>query len=112
MLKIDENNNIYLTRADSCVLDLSVVDDEGNEYDYSNDLVQLTIKGSTLTDSVIIQKAITGDHFIIDPNDTKNLDYGVYRYDVQIINNSNAVYTVIGPANFVLCDEVNFNVTR
>ena len=112
MLKIDNNNNIYLTRADTCIIELSVKDNEGNDYDFSNDLVQLTIKGSTATDDVIIQKAITGDHFTILPTDTKDLEYGIYKYDVQIITTGNNVYTVVGPGNFVLCDEVNFNVAR
>lgn len=112
MLKIDDNNNIYLTRADTCVIDLSVKDSDDNEYDFSNDLVQLTIKGSTATSNVIIQKTITGDHFTITPADTKDLEYGTYKFDVQIITTDNNVYTVVGPANFVLCDEVNFNVTR
>ena len=50
--------------------------------------------------------------FKILPDDTKNLDYGVYKYDVQIITESNDVFTVIGPSDFVLLGEVNFNVSR
>lgn len=112
MYKIDDDQNIFLTRSDTCSLKLSVVDDNDTPYDYSNDLVQLTIKTNTYTPVIVIQKNIVGDTFKIDPDDTKNLQYGRYLYDVQIITNSNDVYTVIGPCNFVLNDEVNFNVER
>ena len=112
MLKIDENNNIFLTRSDTCNITLSVLNDDGTEYDYSSDLVQLTIKGSTNTKHVIIQKNINSDYFNISPDDTKDLEYGLYKYDVQIITENNEVYTVIGPCDFVLLDEVNFNVNR
>ena len=109
MYKIDSENNIYLTRGDTCVLKLAVTDSEEQPYDYSNDTVQLTVKASTYTETIIIQKNISGDSFIIDPSDTANLNYGKYLYDVQIITPLHNVYTVIAPANFIVCDEVNFN---
>lgn len=112
MYRIDDAQNIFLTRSDTCSLKLSVVDDNDTPYDYSNDLVQLTIKTNTYTPITVIQKNIVGDTFKIDPDDTKSLSYGKYLYDVQIITNSNDVYTVIGPCIFVLTDEVNFNVAR
>lgn len=112
MYKIDDDQNIFLTRSDTCALKLSVVDDNDTPYDFSNDLVQLTIKTNTYTPEIVIQKTIVGDTFKIEPTDTKSLLYGKYLYDVQIITNSGDVYTVIGPSNFVLTDEVNFNVER
>ena len=112
MLIIDEDNNITLTRSDSCAVSLSVIDSEGESYDYSSDLVQLTIKGSTNTQHVVIQKTITNDFFKITPEDTKDLDYGIYKYDVQLITQNNDVYTIIGPCDFILAEEVNYNVTR
>ena len=113
MFKIDDKNNIFLTRGDSCSFELSIVDESGNPYDFSNDYVQFTVKGNTLTKSIVLQNTIViGNVFTINSEDTKNLEYGVYKYDVQIITPTNKVYTVIGPADFNLCDEVNFNVTR
>lgn len=112
MYKIDDDQNIFLTRSDTCSLKLSVVDDNETPYDYSNDLVQLTVKTTSYTSDIVIQKNIIGDTFKIEPSDTKNLLYGKYLYDVQIITNLGDVYTVIPPCNFVLTDEVNFNVER
>ena len=112
MYKIDEKQNIILTRSDTCVLKLEITDSAGDSYDYSNDTVQFTVKSSTYTNEVIIQKTINGDSFVITPDDTKDLYYGTYFYDVQIITPQNNVYTVIGPCEFVLSSEVNFDVTR
>ena len=109
MYEIDSDNNIFLTRGDTCVLKLAVTDSDDQPYDYSNDTVQLTVKSSTYTNVVLIQKNISGDSFVIEPSDTSNLAYGKYVYDVQIITPSNQVYTVITPAEFNVCNEVNFN---
>ena len=109
MYKIDDKNNIFLTRGDTCVLKLAVTDSEEQPYDYSNDTVQLTVKTSTYTNTAIIQKNISGDSFVIEPSDTANLEYGKYVYDVQIITSTHNVYTVIAPADFIICNEVNFN---
>ena len=109
MYKIDHYNNIFLTRGDTCVLKLSVVDSEGESYDFSNDTVQLTVKTSTYTEDVLIQTNINSDSFVIMPDDTNDLSYGKYVYDVQIITPTGNVYTVIAPAEFNICNEVNFN---
>ena len=109
MLYVDNDNNIKLTRGDSASFDLSVK--QGTEtYDYSNDLVQFTVKRNTITEDVIIQKTFIGGIISLTSSDTKNLFYGDLVYDVQIITPSNDVYTVIGPCIFELTDEVNFNV--
>lgn len=109
MLYIDDNNNIKLTRGDSASFDLTVKQGE-QSYDYSNDLVQFTVKRNTITEDVVIQKTFTSGSISLAPSDTKDLHYGDLVYDVQIITSSNDVYTVIGPCKFELTDEVNFNV--
>ena len=110
MLKIDENNNITLTRGDTAVLELTVKDD-GATYDYSDDLVQLTIKRNTVTEEVLIQKTFTGGTVVINPEDTATLRYTDLMYDVQLIKNDGGIYTVIPPRIFTIAEEVNFNVT-
>ena len=109
MLFVDDYNNIKLTRGDSAAFDLSVK--QGTEtYDYSNDLVQFTVKRNTITEDVVLQKTFTSGSISLLPSDTKDLHYGDLVYDVQIITSSNDVYTVIGPCTFELTDEVNFDV--
>ena len=111
MLIVDSDNNIKLTRGDTAILTLSVKRN-GSDYDYSNDLVQFTVKRNTVTQDIVIQKTFSGTSISINPADTKDLYYQDMKYDVQIINSSNEVYTVITPHDFILTEEVNFNVTR
>lgn len=110
MLLIDNENNIMLTRGDTAVLNLEVTID-GEAYDYSNDLVQFTVKKNTVTESVIIQKTFSGSSVTIEPADTENLDYQTLKYDVQVITQSGKVYTVIPPRNLTIAEEVNFDGT-
>ena len=108
MLHIDEDNNITLTRGDTATLELSVKD-EGATYDFSNDLVKLTVKRNTVTETVIFQKTFTSGIVIIDHSDTASLTYNNLVYDVQLIKQGGGVYTVIPPRKFTIAEEVNFN---
>ncbi len=108
MLHIDENNNIILTRGDSATIELSITD-EGMTYDYSNDLVQLTVKRNTVTEDIIFQKTFSSNVIIIEPSDTATLRYTDLVFDVQLINSQGGVYTVIPPRKFTIAEEVNFN---
>lgn len=111
MLYVDDDNNIKLTRGDTAVLTLTVKRGS-DDYDYSDDLTQFTVKRNTVTEEIVIQKTFTGTSIIITPDDTKNLFYEDLVYDVQLITPLNEVHTVIEPRNFILTQEVNFNVTR
>lgn len=111
MLIVDSNNNIKLTRGDTAILTLSVTRN-GSAYDFSSDLVQFTVKRNTVTEDILIQKTFNGTSITINPSDTKNLQYTNLKYDVQIITNTNKVYTVITPKDFIITEEVNFDVER
>ena len=110
MLYIDNDNNITLTRSDNATLELTVKDD-GMTYDFSNDLVQFTVKRNTVTETVIFQKTFTAGVILIEPSDTSTLNYTDLVYDVQLIKQGGGVYTVIPPRKFSIAEEVNFNVT-
>ena len=111
MLYIDEDNNITLTRGDSATIELSIKD-EGATYDYSSDLVQLTVKRNTVTEEVVFQKTFSTGVIVINPSDTAELKYTDLKFDVQLINDQGGVYTVIPPRKFTIAEEVNFDVTR
>lgn len=108
MLSVDTNNNITLTRGDTAVIDLAITID-GEAYNYSNDLVQFTVKKDTVTSDKILQKTFNGTSITIDPADTSGLDYQTLKYDVQIITQSGDVFTVIPPRNLTIAEEVNFD---
>lgn len=111
MLTVDSENNITLTRGDTAILTLTVKKN-GNDYDFSDDLTQFTVKRNTVTSEIVFQKTFTGTSIQIDPSDTKDLYYTDLKYDVQLITPDNEVYTVITPHDFIVAEEVNFNVNR
>lgn len=111
MLTVDSENNITLTRGDTAILTLTVKKN-GNDYDFSDDLTQFTVKRNTVTSEIVFQKTFTGTSIQIEPSDTKDLYYTDLKYDVQLITPDNGVYTVITPHDFIVAEEVNFNVTR
>ena len=97
MLHIDENNNITLTRGDSATIELAIKDD-GMTYDYSNDLVQLTVKRNTVTEEIIFQKTFSSNVIIIEPEDTSKLNITINEEKYQINNNDYGIIAKI-PSN-------------
>lgn len=107
MLIVNSDNSIELTRGDTARLVVSVVQDDGIEYIIQpGDTITLSLKKSVSDAETVLQKKITGGNTIhIKPEDTAVLDFGRYKYDVQINTESGDVYTVL-LAFFTLTDEV------
>ena len=109
MLSVDANYNIYLTRGDTGIFTLDLVDDETKEpfTPGSGDKIRFAMSkkyGSTREETLILKDISINDLLIkIDPEDTKNLDFGKYKYDVEYTDASGHVSTVL------LAD---FNVTK
>lgn len=111
MLYIQKDNTIKLTRGDTALLSIDIYNDiakipytlsEGDKLTLS---VKKTLKGSTYS----FQKMITGSNQItINPEDTRNLDFGDYFYDVQLNTESGDVYTIIEPSTFSIMPEVTY----
>lgn len=103
-----ENKTIKITRGDSAVFTLDVKQN-GEEYDYTNDEVKFTVKKNTNTDEILIQKtAHYGEDVMLEPEDTENLPYGDYVYDVQLKTDGGFVDTIITPSKFTVLPEVTF----
>lgn len=109
MLKIDENNNILLTRGDSAELELTVKDEDNNDYDYSNDVVKFGVKRSALdkTEPMLKKTFDENGKIYFAPEDTENMEFGDYLYDVEISHTEGegeeavtTVTTVIAAAKF------------
>ena len=112
MLNIDSDKNIYLTRGDNANITVVITDMEGTTYvPQEGDKILFTVKINCETEDIIMQKNISVSEVIsIMHNDTKDLKYGSYWYDVQVTTSGGGVYTVIGPNRFNLVKEVTFNV--
>ncbi len=101
------NNTIKITRGDSGEIDLTIYDTDGSEYELKDgDEVLFTVKESTLSPNALIQKS--GTKISILPEDTKNLSYRKYVFDVQLTTATGTVDTIIPPSTFEVLSEVTF----
>lgn len=110
MLKIS-GTTITLTRGDSAYIDLSLTDEYGDEYvPDPGDEIRFAVKKSfNDSDPVLIRVVIPLDTLVlhIEPNDTKQLAYGTYNYDIQLTKANGDVDTFINKASFILTEEVD-----
>ena len=112
-----KGTTITLTRGDSFPLKINL---KINKEDYTpqqGDIVKFTLKRNTmdskhskyLDEKPLISKVVSTDTMVLEliPNDTKNLPFGEYVYDLEItFGSTGRVYTFINNAKFVLAPEV------
>lgn len=104
-----EGNTIHLTRGDSAVLLLKIRKNDDTEYELqAGDSVLFTVKNSVYDTAVIMQKKLTNGAIKLNPDDTKNLQYGTYYYDVELTQSDGFVATVIGPQKLIIEPEVTY----
>ena len=105
------DNKIYLSRGDSCEIDITIKDDEGDTYNLkSGESLLFSLKKITDQCKTILTKefeSISGDLIIrFDEDDTINLAFGEYVYDVILISGGD-VYTIIEPTLFTIAEVVH-----
>jgi hypothetical protein len=93
MLKID-GLKIYLTRGDSAALNLKLSGAVLSEQDE----VVLTVKKSPAASRLIRKHPAAGSaypkyRFVFTPEDTKNLPFGSYQWDIRINLANGGIYT-------------------
>lgn len=111
MLSVQSDGTIRLTRGDTARISVYINNDiNDTEYNISEtDILTFTVKKSVSDKTPYISKTITGSNlFHIKPEDTTNLQFGNYKYDVQLTTESGDVYTVIGPNTFEIMKEVTW----
>ena len=110
MLKVDEQNGITLTRGDSAILDVTIKDGDGNTYDYSDDEVKFGVKRSAFDTECVLEKTVEDGKITLEPEDTAELEFGDYLYDIQLTHvdesENTSIFTPIAAARF----SVGFNV--
>jgi hypothetical protein len=103
------NSDIQLTRGDSASFNLVITKSDGSLYTREDgDKLIFTLKKTYNSAEALLSKEISDFNLVLNPEDTSKLSYGEYWYDVQLTTEDNKVYTVIGPARFVLREEVTF----
>lgn len=103
----EEDGTIKLTRGDTAYLDISVTDDDGKEFPLSNQTeICMTVREDALS-PIIFQIPAKDGSIKINPENTAELEFGTYRYDVQVILENADVYTY-GPYKFKVLQEVTY----
>lgn len=101
-----EGNNINITRGDTAVLTVPL-EASGQPYDMqSGDILYLTVKKSVNDTNYLFQLTSTDGLFNFLPETTKSLNFGVYKYDIQLTTANEDVYTVIPVSSFKVLEEV------
>ena len=98
-----EKNLIIMTRGDTLILDIKIVDDQGNDYTPEpTDQLRFALKRSYKDEEPLLLKTIPIDtcQLRIDSNETKPfIQPGEYVYDVQLTYGDGIVSTIIPNPN-------------
>lgn len=107
--------DLSMIRGDSESIILSLKKD-GNMIPFNQgDTVYFTVKQCYSTEKITLQKIITefdeGGNCIIEiePEDTKELSFRSYVYDIQLTDYNGKVTTIIPCSKFVIAEEVTYD---
>ena len=111
MFTIDENTmRITLTRGDTLKTKVGMTYKTGDVYTPSEgDSLRFALKKNYKDEEPLILKTIPIDTCILhlEPNDTKDMKFGSYVYDIEITFANGDVDTFIDKKEFVLTEEVH-----
>lgn len=107
MLKIDEEDNIYLTRGDTAIIDIALFDEDGEPYAMlSSDRLVFTLRKLYDKGVILIEKEVDEPSFSFTSADTKDLDFGAYVYDIYL-QNTGKIDTFIAEKTFTIGEEAH-----
>ena len=109
MFKI-EDNSIILTKGDTFIADLTIYDDNGAEYvPQLGDSIVFALKRTPQDRKPYILKDIDINtrKITIYPDDTKNLGFDTYIYEIKLISDNGMVETFIAQGSFKIATEVH-----
>lgn len=104
---------IQIVRGTTNTFEISVVDSAGGAYVLgSNERVVFGVKADPKDRELIITKTAEVKHeglfqVVLDPEDTADLDFGRYWYDVGL-DNGTMFFNIIKPSPFVISENVTF----
>lgn len=105
-----KGNSISMTRGDTLYCEIEIFEQNGVIiYEPLNDdTIQFAVKKKSTDQEPLILKYIPVDTMILklDPEDTKNLDFGSYFYDIQITKKNGDVDTFITKSPFIIMEEI------
>lgn len=109
MLRIDEENNIYLTRGDTAIIDVEITDADGKPYNMTpTDKLIFTVRRLYDKGEEIIRKEVAVPVITLITNDTKYLTFGKYKFDIYLYNSiTHILDTFIAEKTFEIAEEVH-----
>lgn len=111
---VTQGTNLSMVRGDTENIFIAFTNETGTPIPFvTGDTIYFTVKKSVDTTEKVMQKIITefqdGKAVVgISHNDTKDLDYGCYYYDIQYTMLDGTVKTIIPPSKFQLKGEITF----
>lgn len=112
---IIQGTNISMTRGDSETIKVTVKDTLGNVVPLvTGDTIYFTVREYIQSTTKIIEKIITefddGKALInINPEDTNDLSYISYVYDIQLTKENGTVKTIVTPSKLTITGEVTYD---
>ena len=116
---ISDNNEITLTRGDTFKCTITLQEQEGGE-EYKpveGDTLRFALKSEKMNakrssykdEEPLVRKEIPNDTLLLqlNPEDTKDLPFGNYVYDIEITFADGTVDTFITATKFILTPEVD-----
>ena len=103
------NNTIYLTRGDTFRAVISITYPDGSTYEpKEGDNIRFAMKADVEDEECLILRDIPIDTMmlVIYPEDTKELEFGSYVYDIQLTKANGDVDTFITASKLKLTAEV------
>lgn len=108
MIKV-KGTDIFIVRGDAATINLTIKDKVAkNNYALDEkDKVTLSVKKDIYCKDILIQKDFENNTLWLEKEDTQNLDFGEYVYDVQLTYQDGKKDTIIQPSKFIILSEVN-----
>ena len=111
---IINGTNLSMIRGDSESIVLTLQEGEEKSSFLEGDTLYLTVKERVISEEKTFQKVVTefnedGTATIeILPEDTKDVEFKTYVYDIQLTRKDGAVTTIIPPSDFTIKGEVTY----
>lgn len=109
MVKV-EGTTITMTRGDTARISVFITDAEGEPYDPGEqDVVRFAMKKDYKDEQPLLLINIPVDtmELVINPEDTKNLSFSSYVYDIELTKEDGTVDTFIDRAKIKITEEVH-----